>query len=89
MKPETQESSLPRDYYSKADYPIGGNHPDYPDIYRVTVADMQRAYEDDMAPHSCCECPMKQDSCDRSCGFGKIWVGAVTWIRIRMMEAQQ
>lgn len=78
------DKTNPKDYYSETDYPIGGNHPKYPDIYRVSTTSANRLY----ALHMCDECPMHDTGCDRSCGFAKVWVGPVTWIRIRMTENQ-
>lgn len=83
MQPDA-DPNRPDNYYAEQDYPIGGTHPDYPDLYRVSVASTKQVFDGD--DHPCTECPMGNEECDRSCGFAKTWVGPVTWIRIRMME---
>lgn len=75
--------------YKGKDFPVNAAHPDHPDLYRMPMSQFKMLYEpDEDAPHPCDECLDVQVRCDRTCGFGNVWVGPVTRLRIRMMENQ-
>jgi hypothetical protein len=74
--------------YAGEDFTLDATHPDHPELYRVGTPQLMRLHEGE-DKHPCAECIAVRVSCDLTCGFGSVWVGAVTRLRIRMMEAQQ
>lgn len=80
---------IPAGYMSETEHPIGGTHPAYPECFRADTDTFKRFRashgEEDTV---CSACPMVSidKDCDRSCGHGRTWVDAVTWVRLRIWE---
>lgn len=89
-EPSMTTDKKPDNYSHLPAHPVGATHPNHPDTYRAPAYSYQKLQRmDKVRPVNVCDdCPVGTANCDYSCGSDYVWVGPVTWIRIRMMENQ-